>query len=454
MNTRVLISDDEQGICHILRHELEQVGFVVSVSNNGKQTKQFLDEQSFDVLLLDIQMPGCDGFQVLDHLKTVRRKPVIIMMTAYGSIESAVKAMQLGASDYITKPFDVSQLLNKINRLLPSHQVLHKRSGDDQTPAFWGSSPQVNEIRNTIEKIKNLKSNVLITGESGTGKGVVAKAIHFASNRAKEPFVHVDCGSIQPTLIESILFGHEKGAFTGAVTQQKGKFELAGEGTLFLDEIGTLSLSLQSRLLVVLQERQFSRVGGVAQLPVKARIIAATNEHLEDQVREGKFREDLYYRLNIIRIHIPPLRERLGDVDELAQGFLHTHAELNGKNIRGFDDETVAILHQYEWPGNVRELENAVECAVAMAEGPYIKIHDIPTYVTDRCFVNQPRPSLNAPELSLSEQEMMSIINALEKYGGHREKTAAALGISRRTLQYKLKKYGLINTNRDRPQLL
>lgn len=446
MNTRVLISDDEQGICHVLRHELEQVGFLVSVSNNGTQTKQFLDEQNFDVLLLDIRMPGCDGFQVLEHLKMVRRKPVIIMMTAYGSIESAVKAMQLGASDYITKPFDVSQLLNKINRLLPTHHTLYGKDSSNQIETLWGSSVQINEIRNTIEKIKNLKSNVLITGESGTGKGVVAKAIHFAGNRNKKPFLHVDCGSIQPTLIESILFGHEKGAFTGAVSQQKGKFELAGEGTLFLDEIGTLSLNLQSRLLVVLQERQFTRVGGITQIPVKARIIAATNEHLEDQVREGNFREDLYYRLNIIRLHIPPLRERLDDVDELAHGFLHTHSELNGKDIKGFDDKTIDILHQYNWPGNVRELENAIECAVAMAEGPYIKVHDIPTYVTDRCLVNQPRPSLNTPELSLSEQEMMSIINALEKYGGHREKTAAALGISRRTLQYKLKKYGLIHT--------
>lgn len=449
MSMRVLISDDEQGICHVLRHELEQAGFLVSVSNNGDRTVKLLEQQTFDVLLLDIRMPGCDGFQVLEQLKAARKKPVTIMMTAFGSIESAVNAMQLGASDYITKPFDVSQLLDKINRLLPAQKLQAQKGAEDRAVPFWGSSPQVEKIRNTIEKIKDLKSNVLITGESGTGKGVIAKTIHYSGVRQGEPFVHVDCGSIQPTLIESILFGHEKGAFTGAVTQQKGKFEQAGSGTLFLDEIGTLPLNLQSRLLVVLQERQYSRVGGSTLLPVNARIIAATNEHLEEQVREGNFREDLYYRLNIIRIHIPPLRERLTDIDELALGFLKLHAKRNGKELRGFDQETMAVLHQYEWPGNVRELENSVECAVAMAEEAYIRPRDLPTYVTQRCLSHQSSLTVSVPELSLSEQEMMSIINALEKYGGHREKTAAALGISRRTLQYKLKKYGLLNTNRE-----
>ena len=446
MNAKVLVSDDELGICHILSHELGACGFDVSVSNDGGQTVRLLTQERFDVLLLDINMPVMDGFQVLERMKNTADKPIIILITAYGSIESAVKAMQLGASDYVTKPFDCAQLIRKINDLLSKRQYLvrDREEPEGQKVRFWGSSPALLEIKNTVKKVKDLRSNVLITGESGTGKGVVAKLLHYESSRSDRPFVYVDCASIQPNLMESTLFGHEKGAFTGAVAQQKGKFELAGDGTIFLDEIGTLSKDLQAHLLVVLQERYFYRIGGTRRLPMSARIVVATNEDLERRVKTGDFREDLYYRLNIIRVRMPPLRDHMADLDELAEKFLLMHAARNGKRVTGFDRRAVEVLHRYWWPGNIRELENAVECAVAMADGELITPQDLPMYVTSGSHVPKNESAIRPPELSLSEQEMMSIINALETHGGHREKTAAALGISRRTLQYKLKKYGLL----------
>lgn len=447
MKAKILVSDDEPGICHILNHELSAAGFAVTVSRDGRQTVELLEQHRFDVLLLDINMPRLDGFQVLEHLKDRADRPIIILITAYGSIESAVKAMQLGASDYVTKPFECAQLIQKMNdRLSKQKRLLRDRAApEDRAIHFWGSSSALLQIKNTVNKVKDLQSNVLITGESGTGKGVVAKLIHYESRRAERPFTYVDCAAIQPSLMESTLFGHERGAFTGAVAQQKGKFELAGDGTLFLDEIGTLSKDLQAHLLVVLQERCFYRVGGAQRLPMRARIIAATNENLERRVKNGEFREDLYYRLNIIRIQMPPLREHMTDLTELAEKFLALHALRNGKQVASFDGESLRILQNYWWPGNIRELENAVECAVAMADGPQITPQDLPLYVTSGCHMVRGQSAIQPPELSLSEQEMMSIINALEAHGGHREKTAAALGISRRTLQYKLKKYGLIH---------
>ena len=447
MKAKVLISDDELGICHILSHELGHAGFDVTISNDGGKTVELLANNRFDVLLLDINMPVLDGFQVLEQLKDKSDKPIIILITAYGSIESAVKAMQLGASDYITKPFDCTQLMKKINDLLSKKKFLirDREMPDDKPVHFWGSSLAMLQIKNTVNKVKDLQSNVLITGESGTGKGVVAKLIHYESCRVDRPFTYVDCASIQPNLMESTLFGHEKGAFTGAVSQQKGKFELAGDGTIFLDEIGTLSKDLQAHLLVVLQERHFYRIGGTQRLPMRARVIAATNEDLERRVKSGEFREDLYYRLNIIRIQMPPLRDHMTDLNELAEKFLVLHASRNGKQVTGFDEKALEILQKYWWPGNIRELENAVECAVAMADGSRITPQDLPLYVTSGCHIMKSQSSIQSPKLSLSEQEMMSIINALESNGGHREKTAAALGISRRTLQYKLKKYGLLH---------
>lgn len=448
MRASVLIADDEAAICTILAHELKAAGFAVTVAQDGRAAAELLKRRAFDVAVLDINMPFMDGFQVLESIQASKGRLLVVMITAYGTIESAVQAMQMGASDYITKPFDCEALIKKINQLLPLRSKIPtpaaKKAPEAGPAGFWGNSEGVRAIRATVEKVKDLQSSILITGESGTGKGVVAKLAHYSGSRADRPFVHVDCASIQPNLIESELFGHEKGAFTGAVAAQKGKFELAGNGTVFLDEIGALPQSLQSRLLVVLQERTFSRIGSGASIKMDARVIAATNESLEQMVRDGSFREDLYYRLNIIRIQMPPLRDRREDIAELSERFLKRHAEYNGKNVRGFAPDVLEMFRRYEWPGNIRELENAVECAVVLAEGEYVTAQDVPLYVTERYYQDQ---SIHRgdPELSLAEREMLSIISALEKNGGHRERTAAALGISRRTLQYKLKKYGLIS---------
>lgn len=439
-----MIADDESTICALLKTEFESVGAVVELAADGCEAWGLYSRHPYDLVVLDINMPRMDGLQVLKQIRKKDKECVAIIMTAYGSINGAVAAMKMQADDYIAKPFDPGELIEKFQQIqMVKKKTMNRDSVDDPTlPPLIGRSPAMERVKNQINKVKDLNTTVLITGESGTGKGVVAKNIHYGSNRAHLPFAHIDCASLPHNLIESELFGHEKGAFTNASAQRKGKLESAGRGTIFLDEISTLPLELQSRFLIVLQERRFERVGGTRKISMDARVVAATNEDLEEAVSRGAFRADLYYRLNIVCIEIPALRYRRTDIPELAKYFIDRHVQNMNLPMECVDDNVWDALCEYDWPGNIRELENSLESAIILSDGERLTVGDLPKKITSARRKNGGEPAADQP-LSLERQEILTILAALDKHNGHREKTAKELGISRRTLQYKLAKYNL-----------
>lgn len=450
---QVLIVDDEKITLRALREEFSNAGYAVTAVTDGETACSLIPQRKFNLVLLDMQLPGKSGLEVLKECHLKSPDTIVIMITAFASVENAVAAMQAGASDYITKPYDIDDMLAKVEKLLeagprePDHEE-HTRGNPSVAcrAALLGEDPQILKIKETIDKVKNISTSVMLTGESGTGKGIVAKRIHYFGNRAEQPFIHINCAAIPENLLESELFGHERGAFTGATQTQKGKFEQAGEGTIFLDEIGLLPLPLQSKLLNVLQEYSFERVGGTTQIPLKARIISATNANLEQDVEQGRFREDLYFRLNVVRIDIPPLRYRKGDIPALTQLFISRFEQKLGKSIREVTPEFSHILMRYDWPGNVRELENALESAVALCSEGRLTPDTLPMRITQQMpeqLKNTGTTSAGFKEY-LERQEAAAIMSALEKFHGHREKTAQYLGISKRTLQYKLKNLNIL----------
>ncbi|MGV8981014.1 sigma-54-dependent transcriptional regulator [Clostridium sp.] len=452
MNTKnVLVVDDEATILKIISVELEEIGCIVDLSSDGEDAVEKITKKRYDLAVIDRKLPKMDGLTLLKKIKEANADTVVIMMTAYGSINNAVEAMRIGAYDYLTKPFENSDLIDKIQEVFK----IKERGGfsNKNFPAsninFIGCSKENEYIRNKVEKIKNLDATVLITGESGTGKGVIARLIHSSSNRSKMPYINVNCAVLPENLIESELFGHEKGSFTGAYETQKGKFELAKNGTIFLDEIGTLPLNLQAKLLNVLQDREIQRLGSTVNIHIEARIIVATNINLENAVKKKRFREDLYYRLNVISIECVPLRYRKDDLNPLIDFFVNKYNKKFKRNVKSISEETKVLLHSYEWPGNVRELENTIESAIALSESDILYNTDLPSKIS-----NQTRKLLNKKEeaFTLDEkltpleiQEIITIKEIVNKNNGHRVNSAKELGISRRTLQYKLKKYGLIN---------
>ena len=442
MNTRVLIADDEKAICELLKNDFDPFVYSVDLANDGEEAIRKYNRQAYDVVVLDVNMPRKTGLDVLRHIKAEKKDTIVVMMTAFGSIDGAVQCMKLNADDYITKPFFPESLVEKVTQLLTLQSKFRQipERGGELSPVLYGSSAPVRELRRMIDKVKNAGSTVLLTGESGTGKGVVARILHYTSEHAEKPFVHVDCASLPENLIESELFGYEKGAFTGANNTKQGKFELARDGTVFLDEISTLTPALQSRLLVVLQDRTFEHVGGVRKIPMKGRIIAATNENLEESIKRGKFRADLYYRLNIVCLEMPPLRAHREDIRELADAFIAQHQRTIGIRVDTVDDDVWVALMQYDWPGNVRELQNVLESAMVLSDDHRLSLKNLPDRVARA--VQGAAPAAHV--LSLEGQEIRTIVAALEKHNGHREKTARELGISRRALQYKLAKYHLI----------
>ena len=448
----VLVVDDERNYLLVLEALLTDAGYKVTTLNDPETVSPFLEESEVDVIITDLKMPKLTGQEILEHVRKHYPHIPVLIMTAFGSIEGAVEAMRCGAFHYITKPFSNDELLlavqnasllSKAHRdYLNLQESMGIRYGKDQ---IIGNSKSARDVLDLITRAAPSKSTVLITGESGTGKELVARAIHCASPRAKEPFITVNCMALNPGVLESELFGHEKGSFTGAVALRRGRFELANQGTLFLDEIGELSADLQVKLLRVLQERRFERVGGNQEIEVDIRVVTATNKDLAKEVEAGRFREDLYYRLNVVHIDLPPLRERREDIPLLAIHFAAKYAELNHTEAKTFAPEAMDYLTAFEWPGNVRQLENVVERCMVLATGSVVHVQDLPPDLRDEETQFKSAVDLLPVELDLADTlekiEAALIRRAIVRTDFVQVKAAELLGISKSLLQYKLKKY-------------
>jgi two-component system response regulator AtoC len=447
----VLLVDDEAKIRMALADALREDGHEVLATGNPREAQQLLAQRLFDVLVVDNLMPELTGLDLIRELAASAapgERPQMIMMTAHATIESAIEAMKLGASDYLQKPFEIDELLVLVNRALDlqklSTEHVYLRSERDQEYGNYGivgNSRKIDEVIRTIDLVAQSRSTVLVTGETGTGKELVARAIHHRSSQRDMPLIKVNCAAIPETLLESELFGHVKGAFTGAVSNKKGKFALADGGTIFLDEIGTMATALQAKLLRVLQEREFEPLGSERSQTVDVRVIAATNRDLRQMVSDGRFQEDLYYRLNVIPIALPPLRERRDDIPILIEHFMRKHAQRAGKRIEGLDPAALKAMQQYDWPGNVRELENAVERAVVLTTSPVIQTSSV--FMLGAAGTAQSGlPSLNL-EQNLSWAERETVKKALESAGGVKKDAAELMGISQRAMSYYVQKHKL-----------
>jgi DNA-binding NtrC family response regulator len=442
--SRILVVDDEANARTALAELLREEGYDVETAADAFKAMGKLDAFVPHLVLTDLKMPGMDGIELMKKIRTSYKDCAVIVMTAFGAVESAVEAMRAGAVDYLTKPINFDELLIMVERALEQERLRTEASQMRARLAerfsagnLVGNSPPMQQIFKVIKQVAPSRASVLITGESGTGKELVAQALHENSPRNNGPFIKLHCAALAETLLESELFGHERGAFTGAVARRDGRFQMAHGGTLFLDEIGEISASVQVKLLRFLQEHEFERVGGTQTIKVDVRVIAATNRNLAEEVKRGRFREDLYYRLNVVSIHMPALRERPSDIPLLANHFLQRYAKENGKAIKGFTPAALEALTHHHWAGNVRELENAVERAVVMAIEDYVDLEQLPTTVTPT-----PKSELPAiPGSSLEEIERYAIIKTLEATGGSTSKAAEILGISVRKIQYKLHEY-------------
>jgi two-component system response regulator HydG len=443
---RVLVAEDDASARHALVAFLSGEGFEVTEAEDGERALTLLEETSPDVLVTDLHMPGLDGLQLLERSKETLPGLAVILVTAATDVETAVRAMRGGAEHYLTKPAQLDELLVVIERALERRQLkaetselrsrLKERLSLDN---IIGSSPAMQAVFDVIEQVAPSKASVLITGESGTGKELAAQAIHQNSPRARAPFVKLHCAALAETILESELFGHERGAFTGAVARREGRFKQADGGTLFLDEIGEISGAIQVKLLRFLQERTFERVGGNETVKVDVRIITATNRDLQAEVGSGKFREDLYYRLNVVNLEMPPLRARPSDLLPLATYFLRRFAKDNGKTIEGFAEDAVERIGAYRWPGNVRELENVMERAVVLCDGAKLTAKHLPAGVGATS-----RSGVRVPGSTMDEIERHAILTTLEACGGRTAQAAQMLDISIRKIQYKLHEYGVV----------
>lgn len=448
---KILIVDDEPNIRELMRRYLGLDGIDSDCAENGLSAQRMLGEVAYDACLIDLKMPGMDGLSLISWIRSEGFRMPIIMVSAYGEITDAVSALKEGAHDYIVKPFDPEELVIRLKKLVEVHHLRNlvesetRTTLDDEKQLFVGESPAIKRIKDIIAKISDTNSTVLITGESGTGKEVVAREIHASSPVKDGPFIAINIGGVPENLLESELFGYEKGAFTGAVSRKTGMFELASGGTLFLDEIGDMPLALQVKILRVLQDRRITRLGGTTPMPINARIIAATNKDLEQQVREGLFREDLFYRLNVVRINIPPLRERREDIPLLAAGILKRLNRQMGHKVTGFSAEALELLCSHEFFGNVRELENILERAVIFAVGEVIQSDDLDLRgsVSLHGRIKEEPKILDCEAKSLKDVEIDAIIRALHRWEGNRTRAAEELGISRRTLINKIAEYKL-----------
>ncbi len=448
---KILIVDDEMILRESLAAWLERDGYYVSAVASGEEALDLISKESFDIVFLDLKLEGMDGIEVLARIKEIDPEIPIVMITAYGSITTAVEAMKKGASDYLLKPFEPDELSMLIEKILQSKATqlenLYLKETIKEKAKFdklLGQSSKMQEVFELIKRVAPIESTVLITGETGTGKELVARAIHSHSKRKDGPFVAINCGAIPEQLMESEIFGHEKGAFTDAKEQRKGKLELACGGTIFLDEVGELTLKMQVNLLRVLEEKSFYRVGGSKPISLDARVLAATNRDLKKGIEQGWFREDLYYRLNVFSISLPPLRERKEDIPLLAKHFLMEFSKETNKHVEKISRQAMDLMMLYDWPGNVRELKNAIERAVVICQGKVIQPEDLPisTRMVDRKNQDE-KLSLEGETLPLRELEKKYILNILDKTKWNISLSAKILGIDRSTLYNKIKKYGL-----------
>lgn len=444
---RILVVDDEASQRELLQMVLSEEGYTVETAQSGEEAVKKVGDAFYNIVVMDLKMAGIGGLEALRQIKKVSQVVQVLIVTAYASVDSAVSAMRSGALNYLTKPIDLEELkimvekTMEVSDLTAENESLRAQlSMSMKIGEIIGSSPGMIEMFETIKMVAPTDATVLILGESGTGKELVADAIHQNSPRVSHPLIKVNCVALPESLLESELFGHERGAFTGAVSRREGRFMLANGGTLFLDEIGEMSLVLQAKLLRVIQDRTFERVGGTETLVVDVRILVATNKDLDVEVKEGRFREDLFYRLNVVPITLPPLRDRREDIPVLAEHFLNVTSERNRKGLRGFTPPAMDLLVRNRWQGNVRELENVIERAVIMARGEFIQPEDLPANMRQEV----PEESMGVtPGRPLSELEKEAIIRTLELTSGNRTEAARMLGIGRRTLQYKLKEYGI-----------
>ena len=450
MSKKILVVDDDASHRTMLKAVLAAEGYQVEEADDGDNACRRVEDDIFDLVLMDLRMRRMDGDAAQIKMAAIAPKMPVIIMTAYGTVRSAVQALKSGAHYYLTKPIDVDELKILVAKALDHYQLEEENLNLKERlnarfdfAGIIGRSPSMRDLFETLAMVAPSEATVLIQGESGTGKELVANAIHHNSHRRDHPFIKVNCAALPETLLENELFGHEKGAFTGATGPKKGRFQMADQGTMFLDEIAEMTPATQAKILRVLQEREFEPVGGTRTVRVDTRIISATNHDLEAAIAAGRFREDLYYRLNVVTVKVPPLRDRASDIPLLADYFLDHYAEKNHRRLKGIQPVTLDLLMQHPWPGNVRELENAIERAVIMTRGDSVGPEDLPTALQHHPSGKASQEPVLASGRSLKEVEREMIIKTLADMNGNRTRTAEMLGISRRTLQLKLKEYGI-----------
>jgi len=447
---RILVVDDEESHRIMLRAVLKEEGYEVSEASDGTEAVKAVEQEPFDLILMDIRMRTMDGIEALGEIRKISPLVPVLIMTAYASVKTAVEALKAGAFEYLTKPLDTDELKILIEKALEIYHLraenvaLKERLGDRfNFSKIIGRSPRMKEVFDTLSLVAPTDATVLILGESGTGKELVANSIHHNSPRASQSFIKVSCAALPETLLEGELFGHEKGAFTGAIARREGRFQLAHRGTIFLDEVGEMSVTTQTKLLRVLQEKEFEPLGSTRTVKADVRVIAASNKDLEREIKEGRFREDLFYRLNVVPVSLPPLRERKDDIPALAAHFFAIYRDKNRKELKDISGKAMDLLTRYDWPGNIRELENGIERAVILARGEIIAPADLPPII-QALSKDREIQGLNLPSgISIQEVEKALILKTLEDTGGNRSRAAEILGINRRTLQNKLKEYGI-----------
>ena len=446
---RILVVDDEESHRIMLRAVLAGEGYDVTEAADGREAVTAVEQDLFDLVLMDLRMTAMDGIEALTEIRRISPLVPVLIMTAYASVKTAVEALKSGAFDYLTKPLDIEELKIVVAKGLEYYQLhqenrsLKERLGDRfDFSRLVGRSRKMKELVDTLSLVAPTDATVLILGESGTGKEVVANAIHQNSLRAEQPFIKVSCAALPETLLESELFGHEKGAFTGAVARREGRFQLAHRGTIFLDEVGEMSITIQTKLLRALYEKEIELLGGTRTIKVDVRVLAATNRDLAKDVQQGRFREDLYYRLNVVPVTLPPLRERKEDILELTMHFFDIYSRKNRKDLKNISPKTMDLLRRYDWPGNIRELENCIERAVIMARQEIIVPEDLPPNVHGTV-LREDGEVCPSTGTSLAAMEKALILKTLQEAGDNRTRAAEILGINRRTLQNKLKEYGI-----------